>query len=244
MTAMTPPSISVVIPTRDRPGYLRQAVTSVLAQSSLPREIVVIDDGEGAAAALAGCSTLVRVLDNRRRGPVPARVLGVSEAEGDCIAFLDDDDWLIDRDYFRDAAGIIAKGADLVFCDGTMHFEDGTPEEAFAFDADATSLETNNTILISGVVYRRAVHETLGAFDLSLPYYWDWDWYLRVARAGYRLHRHAAPAVAIRVHAHNMSGAEQQAERRANLERLAAKHGLPPIPLKNHLSLARESRNG
>lgn len=241
---MKTPSVSVVTPTRDRPGFLRQAVESVLAQSAPPREILVVDDGQGAAAALSGLSPLVRVLDNVNRGPVPARILGVTEARGDLIAFLDDDDWLIDRDYFRAAIQIVAEGADLVFCDGRMRFEDGSPEETFAFEADGDSLARNNTILISGVIYRRAIHDALGEFDRGLPYYWDWDWYLRVVRAGYRLQRHPAPAVAIRVHPHNMSGAAQQAERRANLDRLAAKHGLPPIPLKNHLSLARETRDG
>ena len=138
----------------------------------------------------------------------------------------------------------IAAGAGLVFCDGTLKFEDGGDDQAFAFDADASSLEANNTILISGVVYRKAIHDKLGSFDTSLPYYWDWDWYLRVARAGYLLRRRTGPAVAIRVHAQNMSGPSQETARRENLDRLSAKHGLPHIPLKNHLSLSRESQQG
>lgn len=237
-------NISVIIPTKNRHGFLRQAVESLLAQSLLPSEIIVSDDGEGAAQAVDGLWPELRVLDNRARGPVAARILGVSAARGALIAFLDDDDWLLDQDYFRDTTAAIVGGAGLVFCDGTMKFEDGRDDEAFAFDADAKSLEANNTILISGVVYRKAIHDNLGSFDTTLPYYWDWDWYLRVARAGYRLQRRAGPAVAIRVHAQNMSGGEQEAQRRENLDRFSAKHGLPHIPLKNHLSLRRESQQG
>jgi glycosyltransferase involved in cell wall biosynthesis len=170
--------------------------------------------------------------------------MAVNEARGDLIAFLDDDDWFIDKRYLHDATMAFAAGADLVFCDGTLKFEDGGDDEVFAFDADARSLEANNTILISGVVYRRAIHDKLGSFDASLPYYWDWDWYLRVARAGYKLRRRVGPAVAIRVHAQNMSGHRQEADRRENLDGLAAKHGLPHIPLKNHLSLSREGQQG
>jgi glycosyltransferase involved in cell wall biosynthesis len=237
-----PLSVSAVIPTRNRHRFLLEAVHSLLAQSSPPAEIIVVDDGEGAANALSGVAATLRVLDNQSRGPVAARTRGVASAKGDLIAFLDDDDWLIDEAYLEGAAGLIANGADLVFCDGTLMFEDGSGSEPFAFDADAKSLERNNTILISGVVYRRALHETLGGFDEALPFYWDWDWYLRVARGGFALKRVARPSVAIRVHAANMSGGNREAERRDNLDRFASKHGLAAIPLKNHLSLARETR--
>lgn len=236
--------ISVVIPTKNRCGFLKQAVKSILQQRLLPKEILVADDGQGAADAVGGLWADLRILDNRSEGPIAARRLAIREARSDLIAFLDDDDWLTDQNYFQDAANTIAEGADLVFCDGIMKFEDGGNDEAFAFDADVKSLEANNTILISGVVYRRAIHDTLGGFDSSLPFYWDWDWYLRVARAGYQLKRRAGPAVAIRVHAQNMSGHQQETGRRENLDRLSAKHGLPHIPLKNHLSLSRERQQG
>jgi glycosyltransferase involved in cell wall biosynthesis len=241
MTRTAPlPTITVVIPTKNRHAYLREAVASALNQTHHASEIIVVDDGSGAAAALAGISPLVRVLDNAGRGPVPARNLGVSHASSHCIAFLDDDDWFSDSHYLERAASAIADNADLCFADGTMVFDDGSPDLAFAFTADAKSLEADNTILISGVVYARALHDRLGSFDESLPYYWDWDWYLRVARSGARLCHCAFPAVSIRVHAANMSGPEQETARRANLDRFAVKHGLPPIPLKNHLTLARQ----
>ena len=119
-----------------------------------------------------------------------------------------------------------------------MAFEDGRPSLPFAFAADAETLTRDNTILISGVVYRRSLHDELGPFDESLPFYWDWDWYLRVARAGHELTHIPRPVVAIRVHARNMSGESLERQRRANLDEFSTKHGLPPIPLKNHLDIA------
>lgn len=230
-------SFSVVIPTRNRTAFLRQAIASVLAQTHAAKEIIVVDDGVGAAVALKDTSPLVRVLDNRERGPVPARNLGVAQAQGDVIAFLDDDDWWTDRDYLSVATQAFGNGATLCFGDGVMAFEDGREEASFAFDADAKSLERDNTILISAVTYRRSLHDSLGPFDESLPFYWDWDWYLRVARAGWPLVHLARPVVAIRVHARNMSGDTLERQRRENLDRFSAKHGLPPLILKNHLNL-------
>ena len=234
------PSVAVVIPTKNRHAYLREALASVLRQSHRPAEIIVVDDGAGAAAAVAGLSPLIRVLENDGRGPVPARNLGVASAGADCIAFLDDDDWFSDVTHLERAAADIAARADFCFADGRLEFDDGRPALPFAFEADALSLESNNTILISAVTYRRTLHNSLGAFDETLPYYWDWDWYLRVARSGARFSHNPSPAVCIRVHTANMSGPDQERARRDNLDRFAAKHGLPPIPLKNHLSLAQE----
>lgn len=234
-------TISVIIPTRGRHHFLKQALESVLAQTHAPKEIIVVDDGEGALAAVGHMHPSITVLDNGQRGPVPARNMGIAHASGDCIAFLDDDDWFIDKTYFATAMQAFAHGADFCYADGIMAFEDGRESLPFSFQADAGTLTRDNTILISGVIYRRSLHEELGAFDESLPFYWDWDWYLRVARAGHPLTRIQRQVVAIRVHPQNMSGESLEAQRRANLDRFSTKHGLPPIPLKNHLDIATQA---
>ena len=233
--------ISVVIPTRGRHHFLKQALDSVLAQSHAPHEVIVVDDGLGAAEAVGHMHPAITVLDNRQRGPVPARNMGVAHATGDVICFLDDDDWFTDPGYFAEAAAAFERGAVFVYCDGRMAFEDGREGLPFAFHADAETLARDNTILISGVIYRRALHAELGAFDESLPFYWDWDWYLRIARAGHALTHVERPVVAIRVHARNMSGDSLEAQRRTNLDRFSTKHALPPIPLKNHLDIATQA---
>jgi glycosyltransferase involved in cell wall biosynthesis len=230
--------ISVVIPTRARHQFLKQAVASVIGQSFAAHEIIVVDDGEGAAEAVGRMHATVRVLDNRRRGPVPARNLGVGAATGDAIAFLDDDDWWTDADYLSTAAAMMGESADFIYADGMMTFEDGRAELPFSFHADAETLRRDNTILISAAIFRTSLHQQLGGFDESLPFYWDWDWYLRVARAGHELQRIQRPVVAIRVHGRNMSGDSLELQRRDNLDRFSTKHGLAPISLKNHLDIA------
>jgi glycosyltransferase involved in cell wall biosynthesis len=234
-------SFSVVIPTRNRPQFLRQSVASVLQQTHLPSEIIIVDDGAGAGEAVAIMSPRISILDNQQRGPVPARNLGVSTATSDFIAFLDDDDWWTDHTYLAQAAALFEAGADFCFADGKMVFENGHDDLPYAFGADAGTLERDNTILISAVTYRRRLHASLGLFDAALPFYWDWDWYLRVARAGCELAHLEKPVVAIRVHDQNMSGDLLEFQRRDNLDALARKHGLPPIPLKNHLDIARHA---
>jgi glycosyltransferase involved in cell wall biosynthesis len=92
-------SISVVIPTYERPEDCSRAVGSVLAQTARPLEILVVDNGSADGSAeqlqrLAGEDPTVRYLrvEENRGGPAGARNLGMQEARGDWIALLDDDD--------------------------------------------------------------------------------------------------------------------------------------------------------
>ena len=96
---------SVIMPTRNRPQYLVQAVESVLAQDDVTFEILVVDDGIIALPTLT--DGRIKILSNNQRGPVPARNLGVANAKGGHIAFLDDDDWWTESDFLSRAHEIL-----------------------------------------------------------------------------------------------------------------------------------------
>lgn len=224
--------ISCIIPTRNRPDYLLESAASVLRQSHAEIELIIVNDGEVQLPQLK--DPRVRVLNSGQAGAVPARNLGVAAARGDAIAWLDDDDQWTDDNFLADCVSLIQQGPDFVFGDGQMLFPDGS-RKRFSLDADADTLERDSTILISSVCYRRSLHDRLGVFDEALPYYWDWDWYLRVARAGHKMARIARPVVAIRIHPGNMSGEQNAAPREDNLKAFASKHGLVEIALKSHI---------
>ncbi len=89
-------SITVIVPTHDRPDALKRTVESVLAQSRLPDEMIVINDGaEEIDAGLARDveAAGVRFVDCRRGPPSSAasRNCGLELAGGDVAAMLDDD---------------------------------------------------------------------------------------------------------------------------------------------------------
>jgi glycosyltransferase involved in cell wall biosynthesis len=221
---------SVIIPTRNRPEFLLEAVQSVLQQSHRDLELLIVNDGDEISCPVE--DSRLRILNNQKRGAVAARNFGVAEATGAFIAFLDDDDFWIDMDHLKKSSAALQKQSDFYFADGDMIFADGKIK-AFAQHATAATLEHDNTILISAVCYSRLIHAQLGHFDEALPYYWDWDWYIRVSRGGFKFYHQKTPAVRIRVHAQNMSGGNDHL-RRANLDAMIAKHRLGAIPLKNH----------
>ena len=102
-------SVSVIIPTLNRPDDLRAALESLLKQSRFPDEILVIDQSAGEEskkvmqdiqsrdAAKAG---YFRHVVQQEKSLVKARNRGLSLATGDIISFLDDDVVLFE-DYYE-----------------------------------------------------------------------------------------------------------------------------------------------
>jgi glycosyltransferase involved in cell wall biosynthesis len=96
------PEVSVVIPTRSRPGLVVRAVRGALAQTFDNIEVIVVVDGpdEGTVAALAAIpDRRLRTIVLPHPGGAPnARNTGVAAAQGAFVAMLDDDDeWLPDK---------------------------------------------------------------------------------------------------------------------------------------------------
>ncbi|MDR3376849.1 MAG: glycosyltransferase family 2 protein [Ancalomicrobiaceae bacterium] len=244
------PLVSVVIPTRGRPVLLRRAIASARAQAGVAFEIVVVDDGDGEGLdVVAGLAVPgIRAVSSDRQGQVAARRLGVTMAVGSLIAFLDDDDWWADADHLGGLLAAHGPEPALSFASGLVVVEDEDlrPVETMPFVAAATidTLARDNTLIVSAILYDRALHATLGEFDLDLPHYWDWDWYLRVARAGVPLRASAGSAARVSARQGSVSSDANIAARRADLDRLAAKHGLGHIPLRNHESIARDRLAG
>ncbi|MFC1834664.1 glycosyltransferase family 2 protein [Thermodesulfobacteriota bacterium] len=94
------PLVSVIIPTYNRAEQLDRAVKSVFNQTFKDFELIVVDDGstDNSAETLNRYDGLVRCIRQENRGVSSARNLGISDARGDILAFLDsDDEWLPEK---------------------------------------------------------------------------------------------------------------------------------------------------
>ena len=91
------PAVSVVIPTYNRADLVVQAVESVLDQTYISVELIVVDDGstDATEVRLAPYRDRLQYSKQPNRGVNAARNFGISIARGRYIALLDDDDiWL------------------------------------------------------------------------------------------------------------------------------------------------------
>ena len=93
------PSVSIVIPTINRPKLLQRAVRSALIGCPEDGEVIVVDarsdTAEQALAALATDKRLKVITNAGDKGAAGARNTGVSAARSDIFLFLDDDDALM-----------------------------------------------------------------------------------------------------------------------------------------------------
>jgi len=92
------PLISCIIPTKNRPQLVVRAVRSILTQTYANTEIIVVDDStnDETRSILAQTGPKIRYIKNQvSKGAPYSRNIGIAEAKGDIIAFLDDDDqWM------------------------------------------------------------------------------------------------------------------------------------------------------
>lgn len=116
---MSSAAVSVVVPTYQRPGYLRETLQSILSQTWSDLEVLVVSDGpseetENVVREL-GDGRVVSLSVPHHGWPAPSRNAGIARARGEFIAFCDDDD-LWERDKLEaQLAALRTKGAALCF---------------------------------------------------------------------------------------------------------------------------------
>jgi glycosyltransferase involved in cell wall biosynthesis len=91
-------TVSVIIPTFNRPEQVIRAIESALSQSHKPIEIIVVDDGSDESfkkelRSLAKLKKFIFIEFEHTGNPGLLRKVGVEKANGHWVAFLDDDDF-------------------------------------------------------------------------------------------------------------------------------------------------------
>lgn len=127
--------VSVIIPTFNRPGLLKETLRNVLAQTLSPREILVVDNGtsnDSRAMIEATYGSAVRIVKVPPEGVQAARNAGIAEARGAWIATLDDDDvW--HADYLEKVAAAGNDGrANLIYSNFRKFIDDGGSSKPYA----------------------------------------------------------------------------------------------------------------
>jgi teichuronic acid biosynthesis glycosyltransferase TuaG len=191
-----PADVSVVIPAYNAADTIERALSSVVRQSLLPRQVIVVDDGSTdgtfdvaneAGRTLAGID--VQVVRQKNAGAGAARNRAVEMADGAYLAFLDsDDEWLpekLERSLaaMEQAAVILTAHNGWIISDGSETYLD----IAARFKEHQTGLfhglYRKGFISTSSVVVHRDAVIAAGGFDETLPAGQDFDLWLKVLGA-------------------------------------------------------------
>jgi glycosyltransferase involved in cell wall biosynthesis len=183
------PGLSVIVPTRNRPGQLRKALESINRETAAVgrAEILVCDNGSDVETATVVAQAGARHILVSRRGAAAARNAGLFAAKGRFIAFLDDDDaWV--PGHLAQLMGELEANSDVVGVVGQAVNTDETMETfgppwpaALPEDGDYFRSFLRYFPQIGATVVRASVRETVGLFDEALTADQDWDWHLRLA---------------------------------------------------------------
>ena len=223
--------LSVIIPTRDRPLLLRQAVASAL--TALPfgqGEVIVIDDHSKRPATnvLADMAVpqLRTALNMKLPGPAGARNSGVSMAGGNVVMFLDDDDLLVPG-YADWAMKFTAANPTFQFGFSCIHrFTDGQAPDLTQIYRSARGTRIRDlpfrrqiTGLGCGFWIKRTLFQSLGGLSESIAVNEDTDFLIRLLSCGAEGWRADAPGVYVRRHRSGSSnGVLGSLTNRANAE--------------------------
>jgi glycosyltransferase involved in cell wall biosynthesis len=193
MKPISTPSVTVVLPTYDASNLLIESLRSLAAQTVLPSEVLLLDDGSNAAPVLPQEDLGLNIRLHRlpHQGLSATWNAGVRLATGDWIAFLDDDD-LWHPTKLERQLGLTGNSYDFIFCQRRKFYTD--PNRAF--DPPPYLLEYIENPLLSLVksffatpstaLVRRALLLEAGEFDPALRSAGDYDMWIRLALCGCR----------------------------------------------------------
>lgn len=174
------PPVSVILPVYNSGRFLHAAIESVLAQTLLEFELIIVDGGstDGTGEIARGFGGRVRHFGTGRDNVSIAKNFGLNHAQHDIIAFMSGDDlWLPDKLEKQVRSIATHQGAAISICRIRYFLHEGHewpasfPERLRTGEHTARICET--------LVCNRDAFERIGPFEETLQTAEDVDWFAR-----------------------------------------------------------------
>ena len=203
---MNKSQVSVVIPAHNGARYLSDAINSVLRQTCVPGEIIVVDNGSTDDTEKVAKSFPEITYHRLSEACVAsARQYGIEQSAGAFIAFLDQDDlWLPDKlvsqirylNEHPDSDCVI--GQQMMFLEPEMTKPHWVKTSLLGIPLPG--------YLPSALMLRRTILAKTGAFDASFALVSDVAWFFKVRHMGLQIGSVDQVVVHKRIHTQNESG--------------------------------------
>ena len=183
------PTVSVVIPCFNYGRYLQAAVASAMAQTLIPTEIIIVDDGStddslDVANHIAEYHENVHVISQPHsgRGSI-SRNTGIEQATGEFICALDADD-LIAPTYLEECVRSLRLAPETSIAYGVRQDFGASRVRHEGLPFTLNELSLSNRITGVQSVFRREAWSDVGGYAID-NFYADWDFWLSCARRGH-----------------------------------------------------------
>ncbi|HYN70020.1 MAG TPA: glycosyltransferase family A protein, partial [Candidatus Eisenbacteria bacterium] len=223
------PAVSVVIPCYDQAEYLAEAVESVVGQTYVDWEIVIVDDGspDDAAVVADGLSAAhpdrrIRLIRQANAGLAAARNAGIAASSGRYILPLDADDLLMKEMLEKTVRLLDAEpGVAIAYTDQRQFGAVSRIVKTAEWDTD---LQRRRNLFAATALFRREVWYAVGGYDPAMrDGYEDWDFWLAAAERGFVGRRIPEALFGYRIKASSMH-VTARAGHRDLVEQIRAKH--------------------
>ncbi|MGN0006157.1 MAG: glycosyltransferase [Candidatus Gastranaerophilaceae bacterium] len=141
-TPMSRPKVSIILPVYNVAPYLRQSLDSIIAQTLKEIEIICVDDGSTDDSGkildeYQAKDRRIKVLHKKNAGTGAARNDGLRMATGECIGFVDPDDWILPNMYERLYGILQEKKLDIVMFTPDVYNDKTKKHEGFLYFQDS-----------------------------------------------------------------------------------------------------------
>jgi glycosyltransferase involved in cell wall biosynthesis len=115
------PKLSIIVPVYNVELYLPKCLDSIINQTFTDFELILVNDGSTDSSVDICCNYIQKdsrivLLDKENGGLSSARNLGLSNAKGQYVAFVDSDDWIDLSMYNSMISALEEMNADIVIC--------------------------------------------------------------------------------------------------------------------------------
>jgi len=199
-----PAKVSVIMPAYNGEKYIAESIRSVLAQTYLDWELIVVDDGSidrssEIARDFSSQDKRIIYVSQQNGGQGRARNTGIRMARGEVIAFLDQDDLWLKEKLELQLKAMKEANADVIFSDGFIFHDDDSTDESTTCAAWFSALRgkvdgasmlgyllTLNRIPTLSAMVRRETMESVGLLEEDRRYQNcdDYDLWLKLAESG------------------------------------------------------------
>jgi glycosyltransferase involved in cell wall biosynthesis len=194
----TNPDISVIVRTIGRPFVLNGALSSLRNQTYKNFEVIIVEDGPVSSKEYIYSQfpdlKIQYFFTGFQVGRNKAGNIGLSNAKGKYLIFLDDDDIFfpehleilyrtVENQNVKAAYSIAYEVQTEVISTNPYQYKEKAEKVVFNQPFNLLLLLWKNYIPIQTILFHRTLYEELGGFDESLEIFEDWDLWIRYATA-------------------------------------------------------------